>query len=167
MNGVIMPGVSAGSNQVGARVTCTPQVRVPSAAAAGRWATEGTPVRARTAIRAGASARESFMGSLQERSGIDRNGGVIIPRVEGLSTRGPGKTAGCPRRVRIRAHVLLLVVASVLPILIFSGVMAYVFWWQQRAAFEQSHLERVRALSIALELRQDPTLAAPRGNGAD
>ena len=52
--------------------------------------------------------------------------------------------------------------ASVLPVLIFSGVMAYVFWWQQRAAFEQSHLERVRALSIALELRQEATLAALR-----
>jgi len=64
--------------------------------------------------------------------------------------------------VRIRAHVLLLVVASVLPILIFSGVMAYVFWWQQRAAFEQSYLERVRALSIALDLRQNATLAALR-----
>jgi len=58
--------------------------------------------------------------------------------------------------------VLLLVVASVLPVLIFSGVMAYVFWWQQRAAFAQSHLERVRALSIALDLRQNATLAARR-----
>src|SRR5262249_52352362 len=93
---------------------------------------------------------------------VDRNGGVIIPGVERLSTRGPGKTACYPRLVRIRAHVLLLVLASVLPILIFSGVMGYVFWWQQRAAFEQSHLERVRALSIALDLRQNATLAALR-----
>ena len=29
MNGVIMPGVSAGSNQVGDKVTCTPTVNCP------------------------------------------------------------------------------------------------------------------------------------------
>src|SRR5215217_3175189 len=29
MNGVIMPGVSAGSNQVGDKVTCTPMVNCP------------------------------------------------------------------------------------------------------------------------------------------
>jgi signal transduction histidine kinase len=64
--------------------------------------------------------------------------------------------------VRIRAHVLLLVVVSVLPVLVFSGVMGYVFWQQQRVAFEQTYLERVRALSIALDLRQESTLAALR-----
>jgi signal transduction histidine kinase/ActR/RegA family two-component response regulator len=64
--------------------------------------------------------------------------------------------------VRIRAHVLLLVVVSVLPVLVFSGVMAYVFWQQQRVAFEQTYLERVRALSIALDLRQESSLAALR-----
>jgi signal transduction histidine kinase/ActR/RegA family two-component response regulator len=58
--------------------------------------------------------------------------------------------------------VLLLVVASVLPILIFSGVMAYVFWQQQRVAFEQTYLERVRALSIALDLRHQSSLTALR-----
>jgi signal transduction histidine kinase len=66
------------------------------------------------------------------------------------------------RFVRIRAHLLLLVVASVLPVLVFSGVMAYVFWHQQRVAFEQTYLERVRALSIALDLRQGLSLAALR-----
>jgi signal transduction histidine kinase len=40
--------------------------------------------------------------------------------------------------------------------------MAYVFWHQQRVAFEQTYLERVRALSIALDLRQESTLAALR-----
>jgi hypothetical protein len=34
MNGVMMPGVSAGSSHVGASVTCTPQVICPSGAAA-------------------------------------------------------------------------------------------------------------------------------------
>ena len=35
MNGVMMPGASAGSNHVGASETCTPHVIWPSAAAAG------------------------------------------------------------------------------------------------------------------------------------
>jgi signal transduction histidine kinase len=47
-------------------------------------------------------------------------------------------------------------------VFVFSGVMAYVFWQQQRVAFEQTFLERVRALSIALDLRQESTLAALR-----
>src|SRR4029453_2690580 len=139
MNGVIMPGVSAGSNHVGASVTCTPQVRVPSAAGAGRGPPGGAAVRARAAITAGASARESLMGSLLERIRVsDGNSGLIIRRVLCLSTHGPGKAACYPRPVRIRAHVLLLVVASVLPVLVFSGVMGYVFWWQPRGAFEES-----------------------------
>ena len=40
--------------------------------------------------------------------------------------------------------------------------MALIFWQQQRAAVEQSHIERVRALSIALDVRQQTTLAALR-----
>ena len=40
--------------------------------------------------------------------------------------------------------------------------MALVFWQQQRAAVEQSHVERVRALSIALDLRQQTVLAGLR-----
>src|SRR5262245_46950171 len=38
MNGVIMPGVSAGTNQVGDRLTCTPTVNCPLGWAAA-WAT--------------------------------------------------------------------------------------------------------------------------------
>src|SRR5262245_16228988 len=38
MNGVMMPGVSAGSNHVGASETWTPQVSCPSGAACAAWA---------------------------------------------------------------------------------------------------------------------------------
>src|SRR5262245_27883067 len=109
MNGVIMPGVSAGSNHVGARVTCTPQVRVPSAAAAGRCPAGGAPVRARTAIRTGASARESFMGSLLERIRDRSKQWGDYPQGRGLvnarswedgvlsSTRAYSRTRAAPR----------------------------------------------------------------------
>src|SRR5438309_1230946 len=46
MNGVIMPGVSAGSKQVGASETCTPHTTWPSGAASPR---AGAPARTRKA----------------------------------------------------------------------------------------------------------------------
>ncbi len=51
----------------------------------------------------------------------------------------------------IRFHLIVFVLISVLPVLAFSGVMTVLFWRQQRAAFEQLFLERVRAMSIALD----------------
>jgi signal transduction histidine kinase/CheY-like chemotaxis protein len=53
--------------------------------------------------------------------------------------------------VRLRSHLLLLVLGAVLPVLVFSAVMAVVFWRQQHAAVDQRFLERVRALTIALD----------------
>ena len=55
MNGVMMPGISAGSNQVGASEMCTPQVSCPSAPAA--LAGPGDPASRVTAKRATASRR--------------------------------------------------------------------------------------------------------------
>jgi len=43
------------------------------------------------------------------------------------------------------------VLGAVLPVLAFSAVMAVMFWRQQRDAFEKRYLERVRAMSIALD----------------
>src|SRR6476469_3859409 len=48
MNGVMIPGVSAGSNHVGANEICTPQVSCPSGLAA-RAEPEAAAIRARTA----------------------------------------------------------------------------------------------------------------------
>jgi len=51
----------------------------------------------------------------------------------------------------IRRRLISLVGLSLLPVLVFSTVMAVIFWRQQRLAFEQQFLERVRAMSIALD----------------
>jgi PAS domain S-box-containing protein len=53
--------------------------------------------------------------------------------------------------MRIRSHLVILVLAAVLPILAFSAVMTAVFWKQQRAAFDERFLDRVRGLTIALD----------------
>jgi signal transduction histidine kinase/ActR/RegA family two-component response regulator len=95
-------------------------------------------------------------------SGIEGKGGADYrPPACAVNSRRE-KHACYPRIVRIRAHLLLLVTVTVLPVLVFSGAMAFVFWRQQRAAVEQSHMDRVRALSIALDLRQQTTLSGLR-----
>jgi signal transduction histidine kinase/ActR/RegA family two-component response regulator len=53
--------------------------------------------------------------------------------------------------MKLRSHLLLLVLGAVLPVLVFSAAMGVVFWRQQRAAFEQRFLERVRAMAVALD----------------
>ena len=57
--------------------------------------------------------------------------------------------------MRIRSHLIILVLGATLPILAFSAVVTAVFWRQQRIAFEQRFLERVRALSVALDAELD------------
>ena len=53
--------------------------------------------------------------------------------------------------MRLRSHLVLLVLVAVLPVLAFSAVMAFVYSRQQRSAFEQRYLERARAMRIALD----------------
>src|SRR6185436_3503975 len=60
----------------------------------------------------------------------------------------------------IRARLVGLVFAAVLPVLAFSAVMTIVFWHQQRAAFEQRFLERVRAMAIALDRELEASIRA-------
>jgi signal transduction histidine kinase len=61
-----------------------------------------------------------------------------------------------PRQARsIRTHLVFLLLAAVLPLIAFAGVLTALFWQQQRAAFEQRYIERVRAMSIALDYEQD------------
>src|SRR6185503_10676662 len=57
--------------------------------------------------------------------------------------------------MKLRSHLVVLVLAAVLPVLAFSAVMGVVFWRQQRAAYDQRYLERVRALAIALDRELD------------
>ena len=53
--------------------------------------------------------------------------------------------------MRIRSHLIVLVLGAVLPVLAFSAVMTHVFWTQQRSAFDERFLDRVRGLTIALD----------------
>lgn len=60
----------------------------------------------------------------------------------------------------IRSHLVVLVLAATVPVIAFAGVLTAVFWHQQRAAFEQQFLERVRAMSIALDREVDGHIRA-------
>src|SRR4051812_19821257 len=62
--------------------------------------------------------------------------------------------------MKLRSHLVVLVLAAVLPVLAFSAVMGVVFWRQQRAVVNQRLLERVRALSIALDRDMDGHIRA-------
>jgi signal transduction histidine kinase len=53
--------------------------------------------------------------------------------------------------VKIRSLLLLFAAFSVLPVLVFSFLITVVFWRQQRAAFEDQFLDRVRGMAIALD----------------
>ena len=61
--------------------------------------------------------------------------------------------------MKIRTRLTLLVALSLLPVLGFSSVMTVVFWRQQRAAFEQRFLERVRAMSVALDRQLEGSIS--------
>src|SRR5947199_9682292 len=53
--------------------------------------------------------------------------------------------------MKIRTHLVVLVLGAVVPVLGFAAAMTAIFWRAQRRAFEQQFLERVRAMSIALD----------------
>jgi hypothetical protein len=53
--------------------------------------------------------------------------------------------------MRIRSRLVVLLLVAALPIIGFAAALTVLFWHQQRAAFEQRFLERVRAMSVALD----------------
>ena len=59
------------------------------------------------------------------------------------------------RIVKIRTHLLLLAAATLLPLLVFTASLVGYLWWQQRDALELRYLERVRAMTIALDTELD------------
>jgi signal transduction histidine kinase len=65
--------------------------------------------------------------------------------------------------MRIRTHLVILVVGALLPVLAFSAVMTVVSWLQQRATFEQQFLERVRGMTIALDRELEGFIRALQG----
>jgi PAS domain S-box-containing protein len=62
--------------------------------------------------------------------------------------------------MKIRSHLIVLVVGAVVPVLAFSAVMTAVFWQQQRTAFDQRFLDRVRGMAIALDRELDGNIRA-------
>jgi len=57
--------------------------------------------------------------------------------------------------VKLRSHLVILVLAVLLPALIFIGVMGVLFWRHQRAVYDRQYLDRVRALATALDREQE------------
>jgi signal transduction histidine kinase/CheY-like chemotaxis protein len=53
--------------------------------------------------------------------------------------------------MKLRTHLVVLVLSAILPLLGFSAVMGAIFWYQQRRAYDERFLERVRALAIGLD----------------
>ncbi|HZZ91086.1 MAG TPA: ATP-binding protein [Usitatibacter sp.] len=62
--------------------------------------------------------------------------------------------------MKIRTHLLLLVAAALLPLLVFTAGLTGYLWWQQRNALELRYLERVRAMTIALDTELDGAIRA-------
>jgi hypothetical protein len=57
--------------------------------------------------------------------------------------------------MKIRSHLMILVLGAVLPLFAFSVAMTTIFWREQRRSFEDRFLDRVRAMSIALDRELD------------
>ncbi|MEK7229379.1 MAG: hypothetical protein AAB154_04975, partial [Candidatus Binatota bacterium] len=53
--------------------------------------------------------------------------------------------------MKLRSHLIILVVAALLPVLIFAGVMIVLFDRQQRATVESRLVDTTRALSLAVD----------------
>jgi signal transduction histidine kinase/ActR/RegA family two-component response regulator len=64
--------------------------------------------------------------------------------------------------VTIRSHLLLLVAGALLPLLVFAVAITSFSWWQQRNAVELRYLERVRAMTVALDGELDGSIRAMR-----
>ena len=60
--------------------------------------------------------------------------------------------------MKIRTQLVLLVLAALLPIVVFGAAVTLQFWDLQRASYEQRFLERVRALRLALDTDVDATV---------
>lgn len=53
--------------------------------------------------------------------------------------------------MKLRFHLIILVIAALLPVIIFAGVMIYVSYRQQQENLAQGMIERARAISAALD----------------
>ena len=65
-------------------------------------------------------------------------------------------------RVKIRSHLLLLAAGALVPLLLFSVGLTAFSWWHQRNALELRQLERVRAMTIALDTELQASIRVMR-----
>src|SRR5919201_4434107 len=62
--------------------------------------------------------------------------------------------------MRLRAHLITLVLAAVTPVLLFCVVMVVLFWRQERVAIERGMRETVRAVVMSVEREIQASTAA-------
>src|SRR3989442_6313937 len=62
--------------------------------------------------------------------------------------------------MRLRGHLLTLVLGALVPVLLFSVVMVVMFGRQERAAVERGTRETVRALVVAIDRELDSSITA-------
>ena len=67
--------------------------------------------------------------------------------------------------MKIRSHLLVLLAGAFLPLMVFAVVMTSFSWWQQRKGLELRYLERVRAMTIALDTEIDGAIRMLRALG--
>ena len=67
--------------------------------------------------------------------------------------------------MKIRSHLLVLLGGAFLPLMIFAVAITSFSWWQQRNDLELRYLERVRAMTIALDTEVDGAIRMLRALG--
>jgi signal transduction histidine kinase len=67
--------------------------------------------------------------------------------------------------VKIRSHLLVLLAGAFLPLMVFAVAITSFSWWQQRKDLELRYLERVRAMTIALDTEIDGAIRMLRALG--
>ena len=67
--------------------------------------------------------------------------------------------------MKIRSHLLLLASGALVPLLLFSIGLTAFSWWNERNALELRQLERVRAMTIALDTELQASIRVMRALG--
>ena len=68
--------------------------------------------------------------------------------------------------MKLRSHLIALVIAALLPVILFAGVMIYVSYQGQRANVERSMLDTARALSLAVDRELEASIRTLQALGA-
>lgn len=65
--------------------------------------------------------------------------------------------------MKIRSHLVLLICSALLPVLVFAGVLTWIFWDQQEDAVDHRHLESVRSITVALDTELNASIRVLEG----